>query len=195
MPCPNLRAASAQRYSRAKSAPRVASVRLDNRKIAFGGGRLAVRGFSHRSVPRGGRCSPRLHEARWRHFGASLLRQRSLSRRKAAHPCVDAGAWNGSEYLPRPLRLASAPACAVPPLSGSPAPQLMRLVRPRYTSRIPFPLLRRKSPLAPTHAENQGRCLRAQEFVRTIFSFLSRRSSDDFCTSLEDWMIGGLGDL
>jgi hypothetical protein len=115
-----------------------------NRKIAFGGGRLAVRSFSHRSVPRGGRCSPRLHEARWRHFGASLLRQRSLSRRKAAHPCVDAGAWNGSEYLPRPLRLASAPACAVPPLSGSLAPQLMRLVRPRYSSRIPFPLLRRK---------------------------------------------------
>ena len=66
LPCPNLRAASAQRYSRAKSAPRVASARLDNRKIAFGGGRLAVRGFSHRSVPLWGRCSPRLHEARWR---------------------------------------------------------------------------------------------------------------------------------
>ena len=71
----------------------------------------------------------------------------------------------------------------------------MRLVRPRYTSRIPFLLLRRKLPLAPTHAENQERNLRAQEFVRTIFSFLSRRSSDDFCTSLEDWRIGGLGDL
>ena len=71
----------------------------------------------------------------------------------------------------------------------------MRLVRSRYTSRVPFPLLRRKSPLAPTDAEDQGRNLRAQEFVRTIFSFLSRRSSDDFCTSLEDWMIGGLGDL
>ena len=100
---------------------------------------------------------PRLHEARWRCIGASPLRQRSLSRRKAAHPCADAGAWNGSEYLPRPLRLASASVCAVPPLSGSPAPQLMRLVRPRYTSRIPFPLLRRKPPLAPTDAENQGR--------------------------------------
>ena len=37
----------------------------DNRKIAFGGDRLAVRGFSHRSVPHWGRCSPRLHEARW----------------------------------------------------------------------------------------------------------------------------------
>ena len=82
---------------------------------------------------------PRLHEARWRHIGASPLRQRSLSRRKAAHPCADAGAWNGSEYLPRPLRLASARVCSVPPLSGSPAPRLMRLARPRCSSRIPAP--------------------------------------------------------
>ena len=99
---------------------------------------------------------PRLHEARWRGIIASPLRQRSLSRRKAAHPCADAGAWNGSEYLPRPLRLASAPVCAVPPLSGSPAPRLMRLARPRCSSRIPFPSLRRKRSACALHKPLQG---------------------------------------
>ena len=73
----------------------------------------------------------------------------------------------------------------------------MRLVRPRYTSRIPFPLLRRKPPLAPTHAENQGRNLRSQDssapysyFYLAVLLTLSVRQ-----TPLEDLVIGGLGDL
>lgn len=108
LPCPNLRAASAQRYSRAKSAPRVASAPLANRKIAFGGGRLAVRGFSHRSVPLWGRCSPRLHEARWRGTSRRHSAHRLCARRSPAHPSAQAGAWTGAEYRPRPLRLACA---------------------------------------------------------------------------------------
>ena len=105
---------------------------LDNHEIAFGVARFALHLFSQRCVRRWGRYRPRLHVARRRHFGASPLRQRSLFRRKIAHPSAYAGAWPGSEYLhSRPCtRLCGV--CTVPPLSGSPAPRLMHLVRPRY---------------------------------------------------------------
>ena len=105
---------------------------LDNHEIAFGVARFALHLFSQRCVRRWGRYCPRLHVARRRHFGASPLRQRSLFRRKIAHPSAYAGAWPGSEYLhSRPCtRLCGV--CTIPPLSGSPAPRLMHLVRPRY---------------------------------------------------------------
>ena len=115
LPCPNLRAASAQRYSRAKSAPRVASAPLDNRKIAFGGGRLAVRGFSHRSVPLWGRCSPRLHEARWRGSSRRHSAHRLCVRLKSCASIRTGGRMDRGGIPP------SAPAsrlrgvCAVPP--------------------------------------------------------------------------------
>ena len=96
---------------------------LDNHEIAFGVARFALHFFSQRCVRRWGRYCPRLHVARRRHFGASPLRQRSLFRRKIAHPSAYAGAWPGSEYLhSRPCtRLCGV--CTIPPLSGSPAPK------------------------------------------------------------------------
>ena len=78
-----------------------------------------------------GRYCPPLHEARWRHFVASPLRQSRFVWRKLAHPGAYAGAWLGSEYLPSSPAPASTPVCPIPPLSTSPAPRLMLLVRPR----------------------------------------------------------------
>ena len=80
------------------------------------------------------RYCPRLHEARWRHFVASSLRQSRFFRRKLAHPSAYASAWLGSEYLPSSPAPASTPVSPIPPLSTSPAPRLMLLVRPRYSS-------------------------------------------------------------
>ena len=65
-------------------------------------------------------------------------------RRSLAHPGAYADAWLGSEYLPQALRHASAPVFAIPPSAKALAPWLMSLVRPRYSSGIPFYLLRRK---------------------------------------------------
>ena len=80
------------------------------------------------------RYCPPLHVARWRHFVASPLRQSRFVRRKLAHPSAYASAWLGSEYLPSSPAPASTPVCPIPPLSTSPAPRLMLLVRPRYSS-------------------------------------------------------------
>ena len=176
MLCPNLRAASAQRYSRAKSAPRVASARLDNRKIAFGGGRLAVHCFSHRSVPLWSRCSPRLHEARWRGTSRRHSAHRLCGRRSPAHPSAQAGAWTGAEYRPRPLRLA----CTASAQSRRP-----QRLWPRGRRRRSPPALEalfctaQAVTLAPTDAENQGRDLRSQDFVRTVITNFSHRTSSN----------------
>ena len=105
---------------------------LDNHEIAFGVARFALHLFSQRCVRRWGRYCPRLHVARRRHFGASPLRQRSLFRRKIAHPSAYAGAWPGSEYLHSGPCTRLCGVCTIPPLSESPAPRLMHLVRPRY---------------------------------------------------------------
>ena len=107
---------------------------LDNHKIAFGCIHFALHLFSQRCVRRWGRYCPRLHVARRRHFGASPLRQRSLFRRKIAHPSAYAGAWPGSEYLHSGPCTRLCGVCTIPPLSESPALRLMHLVRPRYSS-------------------------------------------------------------
>ena len=107
---------------------------LDNHEIAFGVVHFALRRFPRWCAQRWGRYCPPLHEARWRHFVASPLRQSRFFRRKIVHPSAYASAWLGSEYLPSSPAPASTPVCTTPPLSTSPAPRLMLRVRPRYSS-------------------------------------------------------------
>ena len=83
-------------------------VPLHNHEIVFGHGRIAVRSSAQRPLGLRGRSPP------WLARGASAcrasppLRHRLCVRRSPAHPSAYAGAWSGSEYLPWPLRLASA---------------------------------------------------------------------------------------
>ena len=81
-----------------------------------------------------GSVLPTHARARWRHFVASPLRQSRFVWRKIVHPSAYASAWLGSVYLPSSPAPASTPVCSIPPLSTTPAPRLILLVRPRYSS-------------------------------------------------------------
>lgn len=92
----------------------------------------------------GDRCCPPLHGR----VGGTSAHPHSATacrvRRSLAHPGAYAVASHGSEYLPQALRHASASVFAIPPSAKALAPWLMRLVRPRCSSGIPFYRLRCK---------------------------------------------------
>ena len=137
-----------------------------NRKIAFGGGRLAVHCFSHRSVPLWSRCSPRLHEARWRGTSRRHSATAFASGLSPAHPSAQAGAWTGAEYRPRPLRLA----CAASPQSRRPQKLWPRGRRRRFPPALEA-LLYGASGNACAYPWRKSGCnLHSQEFVRNVFS-------------------------